>query len=360
MPTGMITTFDVKENKVDVSPVLEKIKLPNTPLLNAIGVALGKPVNATKTEWWDDERPILGTTLGANYVAAAGSLTIASSVGMMVGTILKIGDSIYRVTEITDGTHVAIAIVAGDANHSNGDEIEILSNAALQGEDYKDSDYSQKIKRWNMTQIFHDYIKMSGTQLEVQQYVQEDVFKDEVLTKLQRMYLWLEKTIINGIRVEAENNTTPNLMGGIRYFIGADGITSTAAFSETNFKTFLKSIQDAGGSINQAWMNPLMLDSFLSLNESKLIIDRADQTVGRVAKAYISNYGTVSLNVDNHIPAGEILIFDTAKIAVKPLKNRAAFYQELAKTGDNTKGQLVGEYTLEFRTPDIAGMFKFS
>lgn len=65
--TGMITTFEVAENKVDVSPILNMLKLPSTPVLNAIG--FGEAVTSTTLEWWDDVLPVLTTTLGASYIS---------------------------------------------------------------------------------------------------------------------------------------------------------------------------------------------------------------------------------------------------------------------------------------------------
>lgn len=354
---GMITTRDVKENKVDVSPILSMLQMPGTPVLNKIGIN-SQPVTATKFEWWDDVLPITETTLTAAYTAAGGSLTVADATGLLVHGIVQVDDSIYRITAVNYETKVlTVAIVSNDANHANGSRVIILANAGLEGQDYQDNDYTQKVKRWNVTQIFHDYIKISGTQKAVEQYVQENVFLDEVKRKLERMRLNLERSLINGVRIEAPNNTTPNLAGGIRYFIGQEGITTSGTFTEANFKAFLKQIRDKGGSISEAWLNPVSLDKFLALNADKVRIVRTDDTVGRLVKSYLSNYGETTLNSSDDIPEDEILVYDSGKVQVKPLKGRKAFFEELAKTGDNTKGEIVGEYTTVFRNPELAGAY---
>ena len=355
--TGLLTTYDIAENKVDVSPVLSMLILPETPLLNKIGIA-GQAVNSTRYEWWDDALPVFKTTLGAAYTAAAGSMTVASTDGIIAGAIIKVESSLYRVTNVNTGTKVlTISVLENDADHADGTTVEIISIAGVEAEEYTDMDYTQKVKRYNMTQIFRDYVKFSGTQLSVQQYVNEDVFADEVRRKLQRIRIWLEKAIINGVRLEPSDNTTPRLLGGIRWFIGQNGITSSAAFSEANLKAFLKQIDEAGGVVKEAWMNPSTMTNFLDLESSKIVVDKGDQTVGRKVKQYLSEYGDITLYTDSYIPANEIIVLDTSKLAVKPLKGRAAFYEELAKTGDYVKGQLIGEYTLEFRNPDAAGLF---
>lgn len=355
--TGILTSYDISENKVDVSPVLNRIALPETPLLNAVGIS-NEAVSATRHEWWDDVRPLLTATLAADYTAGDGTITLEDATGLRVNAILRIGSSIYRATDVnTDTEIVTIAILDGDANHSDGDTVEILGQAGLEGADYTDADYTEKVSRYNVTQIWQDYVKFSGTQLSVEQYVNEDIFADEIAKKLARMRIWLEKSVINGIRVAPANNTTPRLMGGIDYFVSANGITASAGFSETNLKAFFKSIVDAGGSVSDAWMNPTMMDNFLGLTADKLVYQRADNVVGRLATQYLSQYGAVNLHIVPHMPAGQILVFNPAQVAVKPLRGRAAFYEELAKTGDNVRGQIIGEYTLEFKQSAIAGKF---
>ncbi|AKI96579.1 SU10 major capsid protein [Kosmotoga pacifica] len=355
--TGLLTTFDIAENKVDVSPVLSMLNLPETPLLNKIGIA-AQAVNSTRYEWWDDVLPVFNTTLSAAYLTGGGSLTVASVAGILPGAVIKVESSLYRVTAVDSGTNtLTISVLENDADHSSGVTVEIIAVSGKEAEEYADMDYTQKVKRYNMTQIFRDYVKFSGTQLSVQQYVNEDVFADEVRRKLQRIKIWMEKAIVNGVRLEPSDNTTPRLLGGLRWFINQKGLTTSASFSEANLKAFLKQIVDAGGVVKEAWMNPSTMTNFLDLESSKLVIDKGDQTVGRKVKQYLSEYGDLTLYTDPHIPANEIIIVDTSKLAVKPLKGRAAFYEELAKTGDYVKGQLIGEYTLEFRNPDAAGIF---
>ena len=96
--------------------------------------------------------------------------------------MVKVNDTVYRVSAVNYDTNVlTVAIIsAADANHADDSTVQILANASTQGADYTDNDYTPKAKRSNVTQIFRDYIKMTGTQLAVQQYVKENVFVDEV------------------------------------------------------------------------------------------------------------------------------------------------------------------------------------
>ena len=184
---GLITSYDVKENKVDVSNVLSLLQMPATPLLNRIGFDT-KAVTGTRHEWWDDVLPALKVPVTAAYTAGAGKLIVEDAKKIKVGNVLKVEDSIYRVTAINTSTNeLTIVVVSSDANHAAGVDAEIISDANPEADEYKDSNYEPKIKRFNVTQIFDDYIKISGTQKAVQQYVEEDVFLDEVQRKLEKM-----------------------------------------------------------------------------------------------------------------------------------------------------------------------------
>lgn len=353
-----IDSYKVLENRVDVSPVFGKLLLPDTPLLNRIGI--GSAIASTRHEWWDDVLTPLLVTLGAAYDPAvdAVNMVLTSTAGLYKNTILKYNDVIYRITAVVDATTIQVTVVSGtNAAIASGESLEILSNAATEGEEYTDGAYTQKVKRFNVMQIFRDYIKITGTQLSLQQYVNEDVFVDEVNRKLQNLRRMLEKTLIKGVRVEATDNSTPRLMGGIDYFINADGIVSSGTFSEANFKAFLKLIWDKRGFIGEAWMHPTTLDNFLALNASNVRIDQSEDKVGRTVRTYVSPYGETVLRIHNEIPTGKIYVFDPSKISIKPLQNRQFGYEELAKTGDYVKGQIIGEYTVEFRNPDLAGVF---
>lgn len=355
--TGMVTSYNVAENKYDVSPVLSKLELPQTPLLNLIDIA-NEPVESTRYEWWDDVLPVLKVSLATAYTAGGGSLTVESNGGkrFKVGNVIKVENSIYRVTAIS-GDVLTIAVVANDANHSAGVDVELIGDAQPEGQDYIDSNYEQKVKRYNVTQIFSDYVKFSGTQLSVKQWVNEDVFLEEVQRKLSKLKILLERSAWLGIRVDPSDNSTPRMLGGIRYFIDNDGITATNTWSEDNFKAFLKLIYDVNGPIVEAWMNASTKEKFNALNSDKLIVTQSERTSGRLIEAYLSQYGEIKLRTSPHIPENMIIVFDPNNVKVKPLSGRQMSYEPLAKTGDSVRGQIVGEYTLEFRNPDVAGIF---
>ena len=362
---GVITSYDPLYNVRDVSAVFNKIQLPNTTLLNILPV--GMSVSNTKHFWWDDVRVPIATTLGAAYTqsTAAGVLTVASSKGLRVNSLIKVAGQIKKVTAIGSDTSITTAHIGGsaDADIANSTAVTFLANAQTEGKDYEDSDYTPKSERYNVTQIFNDFVKITGTEISVRNELGEDVYTDEVQRKMERIKLGMGRGLWVNPRVSPSDNTTPRIMGGIDYFLAQYGYCPAAAsFSVDNFDAFiLKMEQDYGAIPTEVWMNPTELSNFSAVDVARLYKNYDDKTIGRAVNAYVTKYGHVlKLFTDPQAPVKSIYCIDRSKIEIKPLNGRALAYGDLAKTGDNRKGQLVGEYTLEIRNSSTMGKFAIS
>ena len=358
---GQITTYDVVENIIDFSDILNEKKMPSTPLLNKIGI-LNEPVYSTTYQWYDEAFPILNTKLTATYNSGGETLTVASTAGILKDSVVKVDDVLYRVTAVPSSTTLTVTLISAtdaDPDHASGAVVTIVSNSAVEGADYEDGHYNPTIERENVTQIFKDYVKISGTQDAVRNKVRGRVLAREIDNKMQRLRVMLERASWLGVKVKPTTNAGPRLMGGIDYFIvNSDGVVATTStFSEANFKAFLKEIYDRRGSIAEAWMNAVTMDKFIALNASSVRTDQSADQVGRNVNSFVSQYGETILNTSPDLPPNVIYVVDTANVKIRPLVNRQFQFEELAKTGDSTKGQLIGEYTLEFNNPDLAGKF---
>lgn len=358
---GQITSYDVVENVIDFSDILNEKKMPSTPLLNKIGI-LNEPVYSTTYQWYDEAFPILNTELAAAYTSGGGILTVESTVGILQYSILRVKNTLYRVDSIGAGNTLNVTLLSSaDEDHVIGELVTIVSNSALEGADYEDGHYTPVIERENYTQIFKDYVKITGTQDAVRRKVRGALLAKEIDSKMRRLRVMLERAAWLGVPNKPTLNNSPRLMGGIGWFINEYGIvTDPVTFSEENFKAFLKEIYDVRGSVNEAWMNPVTMDHFIALGKDAFLIDQYSEQAGRNVKVYVSQYGETTLNMSPDIPPNVIYVVDTSNIKIRPLVNRQFQYEELAKTGDSVKGQLIGEYTLEFKNPDLAGMIFFA
>jgi hypothetical protein len=212
--------------------------------------------------------------------------------------------------------------------------------------------------RKNITQIFSDYVSITGTQQNLAQYVNSNVFTSEVQKKLLGLKIQLEMAIINSIYYEPTTNADGRMMKGTLQFLTEEGVSGSGTLTEDNFKAFLKEIWQNGGNPSVAVMDSASAETFNTFQADKLIVQRNDQTAGRVITGYLSQYGHIRLIVDRWMHTNTIMVLsDVNRLKVHPLNGRAFFYEQLAKTGDSVKGQIVGEYTLELRNPETHGVY---
>jgi hypothetical protein len=66
-----------------------------------------------------------------------------------------------------------------------------------------------------------------------------------------------------------------------------------------------------------------------------------------VIREYQGPFGLCTVFLSRALPATELLLVPRERIKVGPLDGRNFTYQEMGKTGDNQKGLVVGEYTVE-------------
>jgi hypothetical protein len=74
-----------------------------------------------------------------------------------------------------------------------------------------------------------------------------------------------------------------------------------------------------------------------------------DGTYRDGVSVYESDFGVCRVVLSRWVPTGTALLLDSSRIEVLPLAGRSFHYKPLASTGDRESGQVIGEYTLEFR-----------
>jgi len=362
--TGMIDSYKIPTNARDLSTAFTMLKFPNTPIFNMI--SMPGTCSARKREWWDDVLLPTGTTITEPYTAAAGSMTLESVDSVRVGSVIRVDSSVYRITAINTSTKVAtVTIIAADANHLDNAKVTFLSTAKVEGSVFESSDNATEILRYNNTQIFDDWIEISGTEQVVAREInQGDLLAQKSMRKIERIYHQMAKIVTSGgVRVDATTNATARMMGGIDFFITAYGYNpAAAAFSAANFDAFLYEMEQTyGRTPTEAFLNPVDLQKFTALRNTQIVIDRTDTARGEYVDRYLSGYGyDVRLIPDPTLLAGKIRVFGMDQVKLLPLQGRSLQAYPLGRLGDKTQYGIVGEYTLEFNNSATTGAFSIS
>ena len=83
-----------------------------------------------------------------------------------------------------------------------------------------------------------------------------------------------------------------------------------------------------------------------------------DERFSNLVSIYESDFGVCRIVVSRWMPADTVLLLDSSRIDVMPLSGRSFHYKPLAAVGDAHSGQVIGEYTMEFRNENAHGLIK--
>src|SRR6185503_15321316 len=88
------------------------------------------------------------------------------------------------------------------------------------------------------------------------------------------------------------------------------------------------------------------INSFISSSQR---FAQSATTFKSMIDVYESDFGVCRVIMSRWVPADKVLLLDSSRIGVLPLSGRSFHFKPLASTGDSEIGQVLGEYTLEFR-----------
>lgn len=346
-----------KENISDELLLLNPYQIP---VLSLVGFS--EPVSNTHYGWIEDKLKSMHTTLTKAVVALDTTVEVAESDMFRKDQVIRIKDELLLVTAITDKvitvTRAFGETVAGTA--SIGDKVEIMFNLKEEGSDAREGNYIPRRNLFNVTQIFDDTVKVSGTAQSISEYGVTDLYLYEKMKVQDRLAFELEKAIVNGIRFE---DGDIRMMGGIKQYIKTN--IYEAAAKALDYSILDNAMLDIfkAGAMKDATKHVLMVSAkqkqvLSTLDNARLTVYNETNTFGRNVMAVVTNYGELPIIVNTNLEEDEVMILDANRIAVKPLRGREFTHTYLGVTGDNIKGQIVGEYTMEFKQEEAHAWIK--
>ena len=359
----------------DVSDLVAIASPHETPLLDALGDA-PRPARSTVHEWLEDALlPNTDKITDSTYANALTDtqFTVETASRFRVGDQIRVDTSaeVMLVTAVDTGTGT-LTVVRGyggstAAALANNQPLQILGNAALEGDAADAARFTTRARRTNFTQIFASTVEVSGSELAVRQVGVQDELDYQKQQRLRELLRDLENCVINGRSAAASpegSATVRRTMKGILPFIttnrfapGVGGFPSDPALTEEQLNTALREIwKSAGGHVDTIVVNgqeKRWINAFVGSN--RRYQDRA-QTFADLINVYESDFGVCRVVMSRFAPAGTILLIDSSRIDVMALAGRSFQYKPLAATGDREGGQVIGEYTLELRNENAHGV----
>lgn len=252
-------------------------------------------------------------------------------------------------------------------------------NAHIEGDDTTAEARSATTRLGNYTQIFKNSVVIPGTDVGLNKAGRAREMAYQVLKIAKEQKLDQEKALFaNQARVAGNSSTARRLAGVPAWLItntdfSADGTPAGAdptgdgsnartddstpvAFSQTRFDSVMQSIWNAGGKPDTVYLSAFQMNVALGFtgnnNQRSNITAEAEKVIKHMA-VYVTPWGTVEFVPSRENRARDVFIMQDDMWAVGQL--RAMKNEELAKTGDNEKRQVVSEITLLCKNEKASG-----
>lgn len=220
--------------------------------------------------------------------------------------------------------------------------------SAVEGGDTTVFQQSAKREITNILEIFKKAVSISGTA----EAMQSTKFSEEVADRLLELKINLEKKLINGLKADGSTGDFIRHMSGIIEFADAtNAVAVTGTVTEDDIKKAMRNLwnQDLSEGQVYAFVNADLKEQVDAIYKDRYSYQHTTTSFGLLVDEIATNYGNVKFVLSKHVPSTKIVFFNDSY--VKAVALREAHFEPLAKTGDSTKGQIIGEYSLKVGTP---------
>lgn len=245
------------------------------------------------------------------------------------------------------------------------------ANAHIEGDDTVAEARTATTRLGNYTQIFKNAVVIPDTDSGLKKAGRASEQAYQMLKVAKEQKLDIEKALFDNNARVAGNATTARELAGAPAWLtsntdfgaidGADATgdgtdartdetTTLIAFSQARFDSVMESVWTNGGNPDTVYLSPFQMNKaldFTGMNNQRSTIGASVGGTNAVINAvdvYVTPWGTVEFVPSRECRSRDVFIVqdDMFSVAVlRPTRN-----QELAKTGDATKRQIVTELTL--------------
>jgi len=247
-----------------------------------------------------------------------------------------------------------------------------VANAVVEGADASSATLAPTTRVGNRTQISQKTIQIAGTLESIDKAGRKSEKAYQLSKASSELKRDMEKILLSNQAAVTGDASTARKLGSLQAWLetnyvgagtaGSDGTTARvsgtdAAFTETMLKNAVKAAYEQGGNPSVLMVTPTqkqVVSGFAGIAEQRYQApSNAPTTIVGAADVYLSDFGTLSVVPNRFMSAdaddnGEVaFVLDPEYASIAYLRPFAT--NELAKTGDSEKTQLLVEYTLEVK-----------
>ena len=250
-------------------------------------------------------------------------------------------------------------------------------NAHIEGDDTVAESRGVTSRLGNYTQIFKNAVVIPGTDEGLNKAGRAREMAYQVLKIAKEQKLDIEKAMFaNQARVAGSSSAARKLAGvpawlftNTNFQTGSSGADPTGdgtnartddgtptAFSQTKFDSVMQATWVSGGKPDSVYLSAFQMNvalGFTGNNNQRSNVVAEDETVIKHMSVYVTPWGTVEFKPTRENRGRDVFILQDDMWAVGVL--RSTRNEELAKTGDNEKRQVLTELTLVSRNEAANG-----
>jgi len=356
----------------DISDVIRTLAPYEAPFLDWLGDA-DVFAGSTKHEYIEDfmrPRYIINSTAIASDTAATLFRVNGLGEALTVGTLLEnesAAPELMQVTSIVGANTIGVSRVydgaAAAGSLAAGGSLFVRWPAAEEGHEHSGAHTARLGNRKsNTVGYFSVEIATTGTQIALNQ-LGGDSYERARAKVFGEIPGLLESEVLRGVWNSTNSlgtSTATRTMRGLRLEISSPStgvpINSTVAASSfaasphTYIGNLWESVFQAGASSSEDWgivAGRTFFRDISNMNDTKVQDSNRTELFKRVVREYEGPFGMATVFLSRALPATELLLVPKQRVKVVALNGRSFAYQEMGRTGDNTKGMVVGEYTVE-------------
>ena len=274
-------------------------------------------------------------------------LDLTSEIALISPTDTPLTTLLYSMGKTVGATDITVSWREKELHKPSS----VLTNLMLEGAEAPESVHSTRRMLSNICQIMSKATSVSGTVNALNPHGVGNEFANEIADRLLELKRDMEYFFISGTKA-VEDGETPRQMNGLMNLVGHSIDVESGDLTEEILVDAMQKMWECGVSSENIYafcgasvkrkINKLLADNTATRISAEL---GQRNPLGIMVDRLVSDFGDFNLVLNRHMPKDAILIVDLDQVEIATLRN--VFFQELAKTGDYTKGQIIAENTIK-------------
>lgn len=367
VPPG-VTSYDlatgVKLNIDELIYLLSPTDLPMTLGVDSEGtMVVGQDtVDQVEFKWQDEELLVPRTTLGGAATTGDTFITVAAGERLRFSTgdlirVIKPGISAMEIMKVTGtgSTADTLLVTRGFAtstatNYASGAVVTGIGRALAEGSNPENPRARDRDLRSNYTEIFGpEQVSMSRTEQKISKYGVVSEWDKQVYNRTRELWIHIEQAMLHGFKFN-DTSTKMRGTGGLDFFLTGSNLNSTVTeLTALNISNGQQVCYNLGDVPLVLMANPGSLGDLDDIANTSVVRQmETDSRRGRRRVEVIdTEYGVTTIIRNRWVHQQAAYLLKPGGFIRRVLDRMT--YENLAKTGDSDKGQIVAEEGFEIK-----------